>query len=436
MVGGNAGSVTVAGQRADHGSHRLHPVCQPEILAELRELLGADLLDRPRHGRIRLRGRWIHFPLRPFDLLFHLPRDFAAGVARDTLRKTFQPSNTSRESFVSVLRSGLGPTICDEFYIPFARKIWGVDPSELSAAQAVRRVAANSPGKMLRKVMAAVPGLRPAGSGRFYYPRQGFGQITEALAEKAAAQGAAIRLNARVTAVRRKGRAVTGIEYEHEGQRHALDADHVWSTLPLGVMIRALTPPAPEGLISAAREITFRGMILVYLVLDQDRFTEYDAHYFPEESIPFTRLSEPKNYAARRDPEGQTVLCAEVPCDPNSATWRQDDEQLAQMVRDGLAAAGLPVSATVSSFEVRRLKNAYPIYLRGYEERFDAIDEWLNGFEGLLTFGRLGLFAHDNTHHALYMAKCAVECLDATGSFDWSRWQSFRGEFARHVVED
>ena len=71
-VGGNAGSFELEGVPVDYGSHRLHPACNPEILADIRALLGADLLSRPRHGRIRLRNKWIHFPIRPIDA-FSLP---------------------------------------------------------------------------------------------------------------------------------------------------------------------------------------------------------------------------------------------------------------------------------------------------------------------------------------------------------------------------
>src|SRR5215470_13242736 len=49
-VGGNSGSFDLGGLSVDYGSHRLHPSCQPEILADLRALLRDDLLDRPRHG--------------------------------------------------------------------------------------------------------------------------------------------------------------------------------------------------------------------------------------------------------------------------------------------------------------------------------------------------------------------------------------------------
>jgi hypothetical protein len=55
-------------------------------------------------------------------------------------------------------------------------------------------------------------------------------------------------------------------------------------------------------------------MILIYLVLGQDRYGEYDAYYFPESDIPISRCSEPKNYRDLPTPYGKTVLCAELPC--------------------------------------------------------------------------------------------------------------------------
>jgi len=150
-VGGIAGSFDLSGVRVDYGSHRLHPSCDPEILQDIRTLLGNDLLDRPRHGRIRLRGKWIHFPLKPADLILQLPTSFTAGVARDLVIKLL-PSKTHlyrEESFATVLQEGLGQTICHDFYFPYAQKIWGLPPEELSATQARRRVAAGSTAKLL-----------------------------------------------------------------------------------------------------------------------------------------------------------------------------------------------------------------------------------------------------------------------------------------------
>jgi len=69
-------------------------------------------------------------------------------------------------------------------------------------------------------------------------------------------------------------------------------------------------------------------------------------------------------------------------------------------------------------------------------EAFDALDHWIGGVDGLVTFGRQGLFAHDNTHHALAMAEGAVDSLNADGSFNLDKWHAYRRVFETHVVED
>lgn len=435
-VGGNAGSFDWDGHRLDYGSHRLHPACEPAILDDIRDLLGPDLLVRPRHGRIRLRGRWIHFPLLPVDLLLRLDRRFAIGATRDMLLPS-RSSPTGEPSFASVLRASLGPTICDAFYFPYARKIWGVDPDELSAIQARRRVSANSFSKLLRKVLKMVPGFGSEMSGKFLYPKHGFGQISEAYAAAAVERGADVRLGWTVTGLDAPSDATKPwrVTAEHDGASQVVEADHVWSTIPLTVAARLTrgtdTPPPLE----AAAAMRFRAMILVYLELEVDRFTPFDAHYLPGADVRITRLSEPKNYAARSRPEGRTVLCAELPCSTDDPWWSMDDADLGRLVADDLDRSGIPLPHPPRRVQVRRLPQAYPIYLTGYEDPFRALDAWADGLPRFLTYGRQGLFAHDNTHHALAMAYAAAECLSPDG-FDHARWAEHRTAFEKHVVED
>lgn len=130
---------------------------------------------RVRHGRIRLRGKWLHFPLKPLDLL---PNRSPQGG-----------------NFASVLRTNLGQTICEQFYFPYARKIWGREPDELSAIQAHKRVSAGTFRKLLQRL------AKPPGAGTFYYPRRGYGQISEAYGEAAREQGAEILLRWSVSAL-------------------------------------------------------------------------------------------------------------------------------------------------------------------------------------------------------------------------------------------
>lgn len=435
--GGNSGGFEACGQRLDYGSHRLHPATEPELLADVRELLGEDLLDRPRHGRIRLLGSWIHFPLKPLDLLLRCDKSFAIGSAVDAVKKRLPGAPDEGDTFASVLRAKLGPTICDHFYFPYAVKLWGHQPAELSGIQARRRVSASSFGKLVRKVLGSVPGLKKPGAGRFFYPRKGFGQISEAIAAAAEREGAELRTGRRV--VRIEAPAGEGapwrVHAEHAGGTELVEGEHLWSTIPISILARAMQPAAPAEVLAATERISYRAMVLIYLQLPVQQFTEYDAHYFPAADTRITRLSEPKNYANLEEPRGSTVLCAELPCSTADDVWALDDAALGELVQGDLARAGIPVPARPTKVFSRRLAQAYPIYLNGYEEPFEALDAWARGVPRLLSFGRQGLFAHDNTHHALFMAYSAVDCLE-DGRFDLQRWAEYRKIFSTHVVED
>jgi protoporphyrinogen oxidase len=435
-VGGNAGSFELDGVYCDFGSHRLHPVVPPEIMQDLHHLLGKDLLYQTRHGRIRLQGRWIHFPLKPMDLLFGLPKSFALRVLADTVRKALPRPASGPETFATVLERGLGQTICREFYFPYARKLWGVDPEELAPTTAQRRVSGSSVGKILRKVAKQIPGLKPPGAGRFYYPRRGYGQISQCLYEAARTAGADFKFGARFVAIERNGSGVKAVRYQLGGQEFEIPTRSVWSTIPINLLVRGMRPEAPPDVLAAASNISFRGMILIYLVLEQDQFSTYDAYYFPELSIPISRLSEPKNFSSSSEPRGRTVLCAELPSDPGRPEWEMSDEELGRRLCDWIGSAGLPAPARVSRVVTRRLRHAYPVYRQDYEDCFSKMDRWLGEIDGVLTLGRQGLFAHDNTHHTLAMAYAAAGCLSREGRFDHARWAECRKEFETHVVED
>lgn len=430
VVGGMAGSFEVAGVRVDHGSHRLHPATPAPLLAALRDLLGEDLQVRHRNGRIRLLDRWVGFPLRTGDLVRHMPRRFAARAGRDAL---LQPVRRARsDTFAEVVRAGLGPTVLDAFYAPYARKLWGVGPDELAGDLARRRVSAASPAAILRRLAR---GRRPEGR-TFLYPRRGFGSISEALADAAVAAGAELRLGVGVAGLDRQAHGGGGswlVRLEGGG---SLEAQHVWSTAPVPALARMISS-VPDDVRQAADSLSYRAMILLYFVLDRPRWTSFDAHYFPGLETCVSRLSEPRNYRDNPDdPPDRTVLCAEIPCDVGEGIWTELDEESAGLVAMELeeeAGASFPLHTEVA---IRRLPRVYPVYRPGYAEHLATLESWAAGLDGLLTFGRQGLFTPDNTHHALAMGWAAASALHPDGTFDAQAWDRARNEFRSFVVED
>ena len=434
-LGGNAGSFPEEGVFCDFGSHRLHPASDPHILADIKSLLGDDLLLRPRHGRIRLKGSWIHFPLKPVDLAFSMPPLVAASLFFDAATAKLRAPKVEVETFGSVLLGGLGRSMCESFYFPYMKKLWGLGPDELAPTLAKRRVSGSSLPKLVRKIFASLPGLKSPTTGKFYYPRGGFGTICDSIGAAAVKAGAEINLGSRFEEVEIVDGRVRSIAIRKGDATSRKSVDALWSTLPLTTLVKAAGAAAPQDVVSAAASIRYRGMILVYIVLDTDQYTEFDAHYFPELSIPISRLSEPKNYSAAAEPKGRTILCAELPSDPGDQFWSMSDEALGVALYKWLGDCGLPQSAKIIRSFTRRLPFAYPVYDRDYESHFERLDHWISSIDGLLTFGRQGLFAHDNTHHALAMAYAAADCLEH-GVFDKSKWSEHRREFLTHVVED
>ena len=262
-TGGNAASFQVEGVQCDYGSHRFHPVADPEVLDDVKSLLGDDLLLRPRHGRIRLGGRWIGFPLKPLNALIHLPKRFGFSLVADGILGKFRKKSKAEPSFSSVLYEGLGPTISENFYFPYVRKLWGLDPDELAVTLAERRVSSGSIGKIIMKMVRLLPGLRNETAGRFYYPRKGFGQISDEALLSAQSKGVDFRLNTNISRITRDGTKINAVYTDSDKGELREESDLVLSSIPLTSLVELMDPPAPKEVVDAARAIRFRGMILL-----------------------------------------------------------------------------------------------------------------------------------------------------------------------------
>lgn len=446
-VGGMAGSFEHAGLTFDYGSHRLHAAAPPRVLRAVAALVGAELLSRRRNGRIRLQGGFVKFPLHPLDLARGLPARFLGALLYDRASRALRPKRAPGASFAEVLAEGLGPRFCQAFYFPYARKLWGLEPEEISAVQARRRVSAGTTGKLLRKALAGMPPFRARQSGHFLYPRRGFGQICDAMAREIARRGGRLMLATAACEVRlQEGRvaavgvrpapAAAGAGRPVDGPPLELPADLVFSTLPIGDLAACLRPGPPPAVADACRQLRYRGLLLLYLVLQANRFTPFDAHYFPEEGVCFSRLSEPKNYSGAPEPAGRTGLCIEIPCWAGDETWQAPAEAIQRRVTTELAACGLPVRAPIEAAFIRRLPHAYPVPALGHERPLRAAEEHLDGVRGLVCAGRQGVFMHDNTHHALEMAQAAAACVEPDGGWNPERWRRCRRRFETFVVED
>jgi len=423
--GGMSASFEINGMMVDYGSHRLHPATSQPLLEILKNILGTDLQTRNRNGRIRVEEKWVTFPLSFSNLVKSLPARSVSELFKDSLTSPFR--QPAEETFAEHIKAGLGQKVFDLIYGPYAKKLWGMPAEELHSDLARKRVSAKSHLDILKKLIRST-----INNGQiFFYPRNGYGQICERLAEEAENKGARFLFETEIKSIDLTDKTCVVTKTENG----SFDSQRIWSTAPFGSLVKMINPAPSPQIIESLKQLKYRAMVLVYLICDQERLTEFDAHYFPGIDTPISRISEPKNYREGPDPKDFTIICCEVPCWEGDQIWLASDEELGELMLDSLAKQGLP-KINLLDTKTRRLPKVYPIYDLDYREKFENLINWSTSQERLTIFGRQGLFAPDNLHHALSMGHAAANALDSNTSFAHNSWKSSLEEFQTHVVED
>ena len=128
-AGGLAGGIRIQGSVYEYGPHIFHTT-DPEILADVKELMGAELLPYKRTIQIKFLGNYFQFPLSIPDVLQKLPLltvlhaalSFAYWFVRGAL---VRPEVESSET---VLKRYYGDVLYRLFFRDYITRVWGIGP--------------------------------------------------------------------------------------------------------------------------------------------------------------------------------------------------------------------------------------------------------------------------------------------------------------------
>jgi protoporphyrinogen oxidase len=177
------------------------------------------------------------------------------------------------------------------------------------------------------------------------------------------------------------------------------------NTLPLSMTLGLLDPAPPDELLEIARTIRYRHMVLLVIALRRKRFTPNASLYFPDASIPFTRIFEPKNRSADLAPADQTAIVVEIPCNIGDRYWTASADGLVEEVAAILQRTGLLRRDEIIMHRTSHVPFAYPVLEVGYERKVAELIAWLTRFEGLHLTGRSALFQYSHIHDLFRMGK-------------------------------
>jgi protoporphyrinogen oxidase len=416
-VGGLARTVVRDGYRFDLGGHRFFTKSE-EVEALWKELLGPELLVRPRLSRIYWRGRFIEYPLRPADVFAKVgPLEVTRSLgsyARARLRR-----GGEQETYEEWVSSRFGRRLFELFFKTYTEKVWGVGTDELRAEWAAQRIADLSIWSALRNALPGGGGDTPKSLiEQFHYPRLGPGQMWEEMARRVEAGGGEIRLAAPVEGLDHAGGRVTAVRAG--GERVAVAS--VISSIPLRTTVGVAEPAPPRQVTDAAAGLRYRDFLTVALPIEGES-------PFPDNWVyvhdPRARVGRIQNFRAwspwmTPDPR-RSCLGLEYFCFEGDDLWASRDEELVELGRREVAALGLVDADRVAGGHVVRVPKAYPVYDAEYAGRVERIRGWLEGFSNLQQIGRNGLHRYNNSDHSMLTAMRAVENLcDGAGHDVWA----------------
>jgi UDP-galactopyranose mutase len=394
-VGGLARSIARDGYLFDFGPHILFTI-DPEMEALIRDLLGENFHAQEReayiyHHRHRLYTRF------PFQAHLHgLPaaivRDCLVGLVRAVERQArgeFRPSN-----YEEWMRGFFGDGIAEHLMIPYARKIWTVEPSTMDFNWIGRRVPTPDVERIIAGALSDDVGQVGA-TASFWYPRRGgIEPLPRALGERVVN----VHLGRTVERLEVAGRRLV---FTDGG---VVPFSRLVFSLPLSAL-PGLCDALPPEVERACAGLRYQGIYCVNLGVDRERISDKHWIYFYEDPFPFHRLSFPANFSPGTVPPGKSSISTEVafsrerPLDRDSAVERT----IAGLITAGI----LTPDDRIELVHTEEIVPAYVIYDLDHARHVATIRAWLRE-HGIWPVGRFGEWQYFNMDHSMRSGKTAA----------------------------
>ena len=415
-VGGISRTVEYHGYRFDIGGHRFFSKSR-EVEDLWTEILGGDLLQRPRSSKICYRGEFYSYPLKPFDALSKLGLIESTLCVLSFLRARLNPTEHPK-SFEDWVINQFGERLFRIFFKTYTEKVWGMSCKEISADWAAQRIKGLSLGSAIKNALL----LQRASTDRkqlvktlidtFRYPRLGPGMMWETCANKVRAMGGEVLL----------GRSVIGCSFDSAGNSWTVTArtpdgkleehrgEHLISSMPIRQLVSQIEPRLPEAALKSGESLRYRDFLTVGLILrERNRFQD-NWIYIHDPNVKVGRVQNYKSWSPEMVPDSNNCCYGlEYFCFEGDGLWTMADEDLIALAKRELEQLSLAAATDVVDGCVIRQPKAYPVYDDDYKEHVSVIRKALAAnCPNLHLVGRNGMHKYNNQDHAMMTAMLAA----------------------------
>ncbi len=385
----------------DLGGHRFYTKV-PMVERIWREVLGDDLIERPRLSRIFYRSKFFNYPLDYRNALKSLgPFEAARCLCSFLYSKVFPEK--PEEHFEAWVSNRFGKRLFNVFFKTYTEKVWGVSCRELRSDWAAQRIRGLSVWTLVKNALRSnreqtdQPQAKTLIS-RFLYPRLGPGMMWTRMANLVQRQGSRVLFNTPVEEILWEPGRITGIRTQTGVQR---GSDYI-SSMAIRDLLGCLNPAPPEFLKRAAECFHYRDFLTVVLIVrGKDLFPD-NWLYIHDPQFKVGRIQNFNNWSPDMVPDPETTsLGLEYFCFEHDSLWDMTDEKLIELAAQELSGLGLIEPAAIIDGVVRRVPKAYPVYDTQYKEGLTAVQEFLKGIGNLQLIGRNGMHHYNNQDHSM-----------------------------------
>ncbi|MEM6320414.1 MAG: NAD(P)/FAD-dependent oxidoreductase [Bacteroidota bacterium] len=408
QVGGISKTVEIAGNRFDIGGHRFFSKV-PYVNQLWQEILQDDFLVRKRMSRIHYKGKFFDYPIKPLNALGNLGLLEALMVGLSYTKVNLFPSKNKEElNFEQWVSNRFGSRLYEIFFKTYTEKVWGMPCNQISADWAAQRIKNLSLKEAVRNALFK-PETAKDGTiittliEQFHYPRLGPGMMWEHCQKILATQNSPTYLNHKVTKVYHQNKKVTHIKGVNEEQKEfTLNGKDFISSMPLRNLIKSLEPAPPPKVLEAANMLRYRDYLTVVLSVNKPHVFPDNWIYIHTPEVKLGRIQNYKNWSPEMVASSElTTLGLEYFLWEKDEEWTWSDDSLVALGIKECVQIGIIEASDVLGGTVVRMKKAYPVYDKNYQESLEQIKTYLSTFLNLQTIGRNGLHRYNNQDHSM-----------------------------------
>jgi len=407
MVGGLARTEEYNGYLFDLGGHRFFT--KVSLIEKIwDELLGDDMIVRPRLSRIYYGGKYYQYPLEPMDVVRNLGIIEVIRCGLSYIYAQLFPTKPEND-FATWVCNRFGTRLYRTFFKSYTEKVWGIPCEKIGAEWAAQRI------RGLSLWSAVVNALRPATTNgkanlrtlttEFLYPRRGPGMMWTRMAEKLVEAGNKVDLNTGVEKIYWEPGRVTGVQ---AGGRY-YTGSHFISTLPIRELLHRLDPAPPPEVLKAADDFQYRDFLTVALMVKGTDLFPDNWVYVHDPAVRVGRIQNYTNWSPEMSPDPAiSCLGLEYFCTEGDDLWNKSDEDLLALGKRELDQIGLVAGYPIVDGTVVRVHKAYPVYDDTYQRGIDTVRAFLPTIPNLQLVGRNGQHRYNNQDHSMLAAVLAA----------------------------